>query len=85
MLTGFTHPSPTPDPLHQPRLPQVQPPMIYVYESQEWEYKVVVRNAAEKKLLSERELNELGKSGSELVGVVALSGDAQFYFKRIRK
>ena len=86
MLIGLTTPSHHPSPRQQqPRLPQVQLPMVYVYEKQEWEYKVVVRDAAEKKdLLSERELNELGTRGWELVGVLALSGKAQFYFKRVR-
>jgi hypothetical protein len=81
MLIGLTQPPHDP----APRLPQIQPPMVYVYEPQEWEYKVVVRNAAEKDLLSERELNELGARGWELVGVAALSGKAQFYFKRVRR
>jgi len=59
--------------------------MIYVYERQEWEYRVVVRDVAEKELLSERELNELGTTGWELVGVIAPSGKAHFYFKRLTK
>jgi hypothetical protein len=59
--------------------------MVYVYENVEWEYKIVVKDAAEKDVLGEPELNALGRSGWELVGVVALSGKVQFYFKRVRK
>jgi hypothetical protein len=66
-------------------MPQVQPPMIYVYERQEWEYQVVIRDAAEKEPLSERELNELGTIGWEIVGVVTLSRKVQCYFKRVRR
>lgn len=78
---------PFPQPLQprQPQVPQVQPPMVYVYEKQEWEYKIVARNVAAEKLLSEQELNALGVSGWELVGVVTLPDQVQFYFKRIRK
>lgn len=59
--------------------------MIYVYERQEWEYQVVIRDAAEKEPLSERELNELGTIGWEIVGVVTLSRKVQCYFKRVRR
>ena len=78
-------PFPQPPQPEQPRHPHVQPPMIYVYERQEWEYRVVVRNGADEGLLSEQELNELGAGGWELVGVVALPGNVHFYFKRVRK
>jgi len=54
------------------------------YETQEWEYKVVLKNAAEERLLSEQELKELGVSGWKLVEVVGLPGKVQFYFKRGR-
>jgi hypothetical protein len=78
-------PFPPPPQPQQPRTPQAQSPMVYVYEKQQWEYKVVVKNAAEEEFLSEQELNELGVGGWELVGVAALSGKVQFYFKRVRK
>lgn len=84
MLTRLIDSPPSPFPPQQPRIPQAQSPMVYVYEKQQWEYKVVVKTAAEE-LLSEQELNELGASGWELVGVLALSGRVQFYFKRVRK
>jgi hypothetical protein len=76
---------PQPPQPQQPQLSQVQSPMVYVYEKQAWEYKVVVKYVAAEDLLSEQELNALGESGWELTGVVTLSGKAQFYFKRIRK
>ena len=63
----------------QAQLTQVQPPMVYVYEKQRWEYKVIVQSA-----ISEEELNALGANGWELVGVVGLPGTSQFYFKRAR-
>jgi hypothetical protein len=83
MLIRLTDPpphpfSPPPQP-QQPQLPHVQPPMVYVYEKQQWEYKVVVQNA-----LSEEQLNALGAEGWELVGVVALPPTTQFYLKRAR-
>jgi hypothetical protein len=53
--------------------------MVYVYEKQQWEYKVVVQNA-----MSEAQLNALGAEGWELVGVVAVAEVPQFYFKRAR-
>lgn len=72
------HPLPHPQP-QQPEATPVRPPMVYVYERQQWEYKVIVQPA-----ISEHELNALGDSGWELVGVVALPATAQFYFKRVR-
>jgi Domain of unknown function (DUF4177) len=53
--------------------------MVYVYEKQRWEYKVIVQGA-----VTEEELNALGADGWELVGVVALPERTQFYFKRAR-
>jgi hypothetical protein len=69
----------------QPQLPPVQPPMVYVFEQQAWEYKIVVKNVTAEELPSEQELNALGVSGWELTGVVTLPGKVQFYFKRFRK
>jgi hypothetical protein len=59
--------------------------MIYVYEEQAWEYKVVLKNVPEAEVLSEQELNELGVKGWELIGVATLADKVQFYFKRVRK
>ena len=72
-------PVPQPPQPEQPQLPHVQPPMVYVYEQQRWEYKVIVQ-----RVISEEELNALGARGWELVGVVALPDSSQFYFKRAR-
>jgi hypothetical protein len=58
--------------------------MVYVYEKQGWEYKVVSKDLADDASLSEEELNELGTSGWELVGVAPLQTKVQFYFKRVR-
>jgi hypothetical protein len=59
--------------------------MIYVYEELAWEYKVVLKNVPEAEVLSEQELNELGVTGWELIGVATLADKVQFYFKRARK
>src|SRR5438093_3771318 len=78
------HPIPHAPPPPQPaERPQVGQAMVYVYEQQRWEYKVMARkpNAS----MSERELNTLGESGWELTGVVAGAGEVQFYFKRVRR
>jgi hypothetical protein len=75
---GFLHRSQP----HQPQLPPVQAPMVYVYERQAWEYDVVVKN--EEELPSEEELNALGSTGWELAGVVAVQRQVHFYFKRVR-
>ena len=53
--------------------------MVYVYERQQWEYKVLIQTA-----ISEQELNALGAAGWELVGVVPLRESTHFYFKRVR-
>jgi hypothetical protein len=82
MLSGLTHSMQPPLPR---QLSQVQPPMVYVYEKQAWEYKVVARNPASEEMPSEQEMNVLGESGWELAGVVTLPEKVQFYFKRIRK
>jgi hypothetical protein len=54
--------------------------MVYVYEKQRWEYRVIIQSE-----VSEEELNALGAEGWELVGVVALPETTQFYFKRARR
>jgi hypothetical protein len=58
--------------------------MVYVYEKQAWEYKVLVKDVTGEDMPSEQEMNALGKSGWELAGVVPLPGKVQFYFKRVR-
>jgi hypothetical protein len=68
----------------EPQRAHIQPPTVFVYERQGWEYKVVTRDIADDAPLSEDELNALGKDGWELVGVVPLARTVQFYLKRIR-
>ena len=75
-----SHPQP-----EQPARAAAQPPMVYVHERQEWEYRVLVRSAAERHGPSEDELNRLGSDGWELAGIASLGGAVQFYFKRIRR
>jgi hypothetical protein len=78
------HPLPHVPPPPETQQPRVQPPTVFVYERQGWEYKVVSRNTADEPLSTEAELNALGKVGWELVGIVPLSGTVQFYLKRLR-
>ena len=82
MTIRLTDPPQPPLPHPQPQQPDaapVRPAMVYVSERQKWEYTVIVQPA-----ISEHELNALGESGWELVGVVALPATAQFYFKPVR-
>jgi len=87
MLSGLTDPKqPAIEQPARPQLPQgtqVHPPMVYVYEKQTWEYKIIVKNTAAEGLLSEEELNALGVSGWELAAVVTLRRTVLFYFKRV--
>ena len=53
--------------------------MVYVYERQQWEYRVIVQPA-----MTQDELNALGADGWELAGVLALLDTTNFYFKRVR-
>jgi hypothetical protein len=77
------HPLPHVPPTPEPHGTRPQPPTVFVFEKQEWEYKVVTTNASDE-LVSEDELNALGKVGWELVGVLTLSGTVRFYLKRVR-
>jgi len=56
--------------------------MVYVYELPRWEYKVLVKTPEDEAVPSEAELNLLGRSGWELVGVTPFPAGARFYFKR---
>ena len=58
------------------------PPMVYVYEPLQWEYRRIARSAREQGPLSEQELNALGVEGWELAGIASLPGETYFYFKR---
>jgi uncharacterized protein DUF4177 len=78
------HPLPHVPQPPEPSRTQIQPPTVFVYEKQSWEYKVVSREHANDSMLSEAELNALGKDGWELTGIVSLPNSVQFYLKRIR-
>ena len=71
-------------PQPQPQQLRVQPPTVFVYEQQQWEYHVVTSNVAGKSTPSEEVMNALGRDGWELVGVVQLRGKVQFFFKRAK-
>jgi hypothetical protein len=73
------HPCPEPPQPQRPAAPQLHAPMVYVYEKQQWEYRVITQSA-----MAQEELNTLGAEGWELVGVVALPEKTNFYFKRAR-
>ena len=77
---------PLPQILQPPASPQlhVQPQTVYVYERQQWEYRVVTKNIADEPSLSEADLNMLGKDAWELVGVVPIQATVQFVFKRVK-
>jgi hypothetical protein len=78
------HPLP---PIPQPQAPQqsrVQPPTVFVYERQQWEYHVVTKHVADKSIVAEDEFNALGKAGWELVAVMPVQQKVQFLFKRVK-
>ena len=60
----------------------IPPPMIYVEKQLKWEYKQIIRNFENEKLLAETELNALGEDGWELTGIVQQPPNTYFYFKR---
>lgn len=66
-----------------PKPNPVQPPMIYVSEEPEWEYKRLVRNLAKEDPPTAEEFNALGKDGWELTAAFTDSPFAYFYFKRM--
>src|SRR5262245_7480157 len=78
------HPLPQIPQPQSPEQPRVQPPTVYVYERQQWEYRVVTEKPADEPALSEGALNALGRDGWELVGVVQLPTTVQFFFKRVK-
>jgi hypothetical protein len=73
-----SHPFPQPPQPQQPPVPHIQTPMVYVYEKQQWEYRIIAS------AMTQEDLNSLGAEGWELVSVVAQPATTQFYFKRLR-
>lgn len=71
------HPSPPP---FQPQ-PRQQQPMVFVYEAHVWEYKVTSRPTDT--LMTEEELNALGKEAWELTATASHADQVQFFFKRL--
>jgi len=60
------------------------PPMVYVAEKTIWEYKQIKRDLSRGSLPAEKELNEFGKDGWELVSVLDHAGFLFLYFKRMK-
>ena len=69
-----------PDNPNQP-LGSIQPPMVYVHENSQWEYKQLTVNVSES-TTSEDDLNALGQEGWELVGIVQHEAIVNYTFKR---
>jgi len=78
------HPMPQVPQPPSPQQPRVQPPTVYVYERQQWQYRVVTSGAADEPTPSEHDLNALGQDGWELVGIIQLPAKTQFVFKRAK-
>jgi hypothetical protein len=56
--------------------------MVYVKKSLQWEYKQIVRNLDNEKLLDEADLNTLGEEGWELSGIAQQPPLTYYYLKR---
>ena len=70
-------------PPQPPKQPEpVRPPMVYIEKQLKWEYKQIVRNLENEKLLDETELNKLGEDGWEMTGVAQQHPFTYYYFKR---
>lgn len=67
----------------RPASPPPQPPMVYVRDEPEWQYKQLVRNLSKQDAPGENELNALGKDGWELTAIFTDSPLVYFYFKRL--
>ena len=68
---------------NQPRIGSLTP-MVYVKDKTIWEYKVLVRNLSTEEALNEEELNNVGKEGWELTGIVTNHPLVCFYLKRLK-
>jgi hypothetical protein len=57
-------------------------PIVYEDAENHWQYKRLDRNLKKEDPPTEEELNELGKQGWELCGMVEIKSLVHFYFKR---
>jgi hypothetical protein len=78
------HPLPNVPQPQEPQRPHVQPPTVFVYERQAWEYKVLLKDASDDSARTQEELNEFGRDGWELVAIVPVPNGVQLYLKRLR-
>jgi hypothetical protein len=67
----------------KPDAEKLQPPMVYVRQRIQWEYKVLIKELGSDPALDEDELNTLGKQGWELGGVFVDAGALNIVFKRL--
>jgi hypothetical protein len=67
----------------QPRTGSITP-MVYVHEKTIWRYKLVIRNLSTEQAITEDELNNIGKDGWELTGIVTNDPLIYFYFKKLK-
>jgi len=58
--------------------------MVYVAEKTVWEYRQVTRDFSQGEIPSEDELNQIGKDGWELAGILNHAGHLYLYFKRMK-
>lgn len=68
----------------EPKANPLYPPMVYVHKQDQWEYYQLVRDLqAGEEPPTDEELNEIGKEGWELCGVMSHAEKVHFYFKRL--
>jgi hypothetical protein len=68
-----------------PEEQQPNPPMVYISEAYQWQYKRLSRNLKNGAPPTEDELNEYGKDGWELVSSIIYADMLHLYFKRPSK
>ncbi len=62
-------------------LSSIQPPMVYIHENPQWEYKQLTVNLTDDSS-AEDDLNTLGKDGWELVDIIQHEAIVTYTFKR---
>ncbi|MGD2158861.1 MAG: hypothetical protein PVG14_19045 [Anaerolineales bacterium] len=67
-----------------PNIQGIRPPMVFVRDIPQWEYKCVSRSMDADGIPGERELNELGSEGWELVCILHHELKLNLYFKRVK-